>query len=70
MEEVRVHEFLGLQVIVIPEGYRLAVQTVFLTREGIALLVIPANEEGEELVHQRRLDALSDDDDNDDAQEG
>ena len=69
MQVIRVESFLGLQVLVIPEEYRLMVQTVYLTREGIALLIIPVNEEGEELVHQRQLDALSDVDDNNDSEE-
>jgi virulence-associated protein VagC len=60
VEEAKVHELLGMQVIVLPEGYRFDVETVYLLRDGVTLLIIPVNEEGEDFVHQRRRAILTD----------
>jgi hypothetical protein len=60
MEAVRVHDHLGLQVLVLPDGYRFETETVYLVRDGITMVVIPVSEDGERVVQQRRLAALMD----------
>jgi virulence-associated protein VagC len=59
VEEVNVYDHFGRQVIVLPEEYRFDVETVYLVRDGIALTIIPVNEEGEALVRQRLRDILA-----------
>jgi hypothetical protein len=60
VEEVKVYDHLGQRVIVLPQGYELDTETVYLLRDGITLLVIPANDAGDALVQGRRRDILTD----------
>jgi virulence-associated protein VagC len=54
VEKVKVHELLGMQVILLPRTMQLDVDVVYLLRDGITLRVIPATEEGDKVVEQAR----------------
>jgi virulence-associated protein VagC len=60
METLPVHQVLGLQLISLPDDLQFTTKEVFAYRDGIKVILIPANVEGEEALRKLRDEFLAD----------
>jgi hypothetical protein len=60
MDEVKLYMLLGLQLVPLPEEYRLDAESVYVVRDGIGLRLIPATDEGKQLLDKELREFLTD----------